>query len=157
MRLSGHCNYTLSKLYVFLCDEALFQGQHEGFFLQWSICIGAVVYQERLELDLRFSPYLCNIVASKSLQSCSTLCDPIDGSSPGSPISGILQAGTLEWVAVSFSNAWKWKMKVKLLSWVRLFVTPWTAATRLLRPWDFPGKSTGVGCHRLLLCNIRHG
>ena len=66
--------------------------------------------------------------AAKSLQSCPTLCDPIDGSPPGSPIPAILQAKTLEWVAISFSNAWKWKVKVKSLSHVRLFATPWTAA-----------------------------
>ena len=66
--------------------------------------------------------------AAKSLQSCPTLCDPIDGSPPGSSIPGILQARTLEWVAISFSNAWKWKLKVKLLSHVWLFATPWTAA-----------------------------
>ena len=66
--------------------------------------------------------------AAKSLQSCPTLCDPIDGSPPGSSISGILQARTLEWVATSFSSAWKWKVKVKSLSCVWLFATPWTAA-----------------------------
>ena len=66
--------------------------------------------------------------AAKSLQSCPTLCDPIDGSPPGSPVPGILQARTLEWVAISFSNAWKWKVKMKLLSRVRLLTTPWTAA-----------------------------
>ena len=66
--------------------------------------------------------------AAKSLQSCPTLCNPIDGSPPGSPVLGILQARTLEWVAISFSSAWKWKVKVKLLSHVRLLVTPWTAA-----------------------------
>ena len=66
--------------------------------------------------------------AAKSLQSCLTLCNPIDGSPPGSPVPGILQARTLEWVAISFSNAWKWKVKVKSLSRVLLFVTPWTAA-----------------------------
>ena len=66
--------------------------------------------------------------AAKSLQSCPTLCDPIDGSPPGSPIPGILQARTLEWVAISSSNSWKWNVKVKLLSRVRLFATPWTAA-----------------------------
>ena len=65
---------------------------------------------------------------AKSLQSCPTLCDPIDGSPPGSPVPGILQARTLQWVAISFSNAWKWKVKVKSLSHVRLFETPWTAA-----------------------------
>ena len=66
--------------------------------------------------------------ADKLLQSCPTLCDPIDCSPPGSPVPGILQARTLEWVAISFSNAWKWKVKVKLLSRSRLLVTPWTAA-----------------------------
>ena len=59
---------------------------------------------------------------------CLTLCDPIDGSPPGSPIPGILQARTLEWVAISFSNAWKWKAKIKLLSCVWSLATPWTAA-----------------------------
>ena len=68
--------------------------------------------------------------AAKSLQSCRTLWDPIDGSPTGSSVPGILQARTLEWVAVSFSSAWKWKVKVKVesLSHVRLFTTPWTAA-----------------------------
>ena len=66
--------------------------------------------------------------AAKSLQSCPTLCDPRDCSPPGSPIPGILQARTLEWVAISFSNARKWRVKVKSLSRVRLFTTPWTAA-----------------------------
>ena len=65
---------------------------------------------------------------AKSLQSCLTLCDPIDGSPPGSSVPGILQARTLEWVAISSSNAWKWKLKVKSLSRVRLLATPWTAA-----------------------------
>ena len=66
--------------------------------------------------------------AAKSLQSCPTLCDPIDGSPPSFPVPGILQARILEWVAISFSNAWKWKVKVKSLSRVRLLSTPWTAA-----------------------------
>ena len=66
--------------------------------------------------------------AAKLLQSCPTLCNSIDYSLPGSPIPGILQARTLEWVAISFSNAWKWKVKVKLLSRVWLFATPQTAA-----------------------------
>ena len=65
---------------------------------------------------------------AKSLQSCPTLCNPIDGSPPGSPIPGILQARTLEWVAISFSNAWKWKVKVRSLSHVWPSATPWTAA-----------------------------
>ena len=66
--------------------------------------------------------------AAKSLQSCPTLCDPIDSSLLGTSVPGILQARTLEWVAMSFSNAWKWKVKGKSLSCVRLFATPWTAA-----------------------------
>ena len=66
--------------------------------------------------------------AAKSLQSCPTLCNPVDGSPPGSSVLGILQARTLEWVAISFSNAWKCKVKVKSLSRVWLFKTPWTAA-----------------------------
>ena len=66
--------------------------------------------------------------AAKSLQSCPTLCDPIDGSPIGSSVPGILQTRTLEWVVISFSSAWKWKGKVKSLSHVRLFTTPWTTA-----------------------------
>jgi len=66
--------------------------------------------------------------AAKSLQSCPTRCDPIDGSPPGSPVPGILQARTLEWVAISFSNAGKWKVKLKSLSRVWPSATPWTAA-----------------------------
>ena len=85
--------------------------------------------------------------AAKSLQSCPTLCDPIDGSPPGSAVPGILQGRVLEWVAISFSNAREWKVKVKSVSRVRLLVTPWTTAYWLLHPWDFPGKSTRVGCH----------
>ena len=88
--------------------------------------------------------------AAKLLQSCPTLCDPIDGSPPGSPVPGILQAKTLEWVAISFSNAWKWKVKVKSLNRVQLLATHGLQPTRLLHPWDPPGKSTGVGCHCLL-------
>ena len=74
-------------------------------------------------------PYSTAAAAAKSLQSCPTLCDPIDGSPPpGSPIPGILQARTLEWVAISFSSAWKWKVKVKSLSHVQPSATPWTVA-----------------------------
>ena len=72
--------------------------------------------------------WVAAVAAAKLLQSCPTLCDPIDGSPPGSPIPGILQARTLEWVAISSSNAWKWKVKGKSLSRVRLLATPWTAA-----------------------------
>ena len=79
-------------------------------------------------LMLKIDYFYAMLCYAKSLQSCPTLCDPIDGSLPGSPIPGILQARTLEWVAISFSNAWKWKVKVKSLSSVQLLATPWTAA-----------------------------
>ena len=79
------------------------------------------------------SPHICKDAAApaaaKSLQSCPTLCDPIDSSPPGSPVPGILQARILEWVAISFSNAWKGKVKVKSLSRVLLFVTPMDCST----------------------------
>ena len=83
-------------------------------------------------------------VAAKSLQLCSTLCDPVDGSPPGSPIPGILQARTLEWVAISFSNAWKWIVKVKSLSRVRLFPTPWTAAYQAPPSMGFSRQEWGA-------------
>ena len=79
---------------------------------------------------IRRTPYnvAAAAAAAKSLQSCPTLCIPIDRSPPASPVPGILQARTLEWVAISFSNAWKWKVKGKSLSCVQLLATPWTAA-----------------------------
>ena len=94
--------------------------------------------------------YICMYANARSLQSCPTLCHSIDGSPPGSVISGILQARILEWVAISFSNAWKRKVKVESLSRVWLLETPWTAAYQTPLSMDFPGKSTGVGCHCLL-------
>ena len=97
----GHCSY---------CTEVFVKQVKDGPFLRGS------------------SSYRYPAAAAKLLQSCPTLCDPIDGSPPGSPVPGILQARTLEWVAISFSNVWKWKMKVKSLSHVWLLVTPWTAA-----------------------------
>ena len=71
---------------------------------------------------------IISAAAAKSLQSCPTLCDPIAGSPPGSPVPGTFQTWTLEWVAIFFSNAWKWKVKVKSLSRVQPSATPWTAA-----------------------------
>ena len=86
--------------------------------------------------------------AAESLQSCPTLCEPRNGSLPGSPVSGILQAGTLEWVVISFSNAWKWKVKVKPLSHVWPLATPWTAAYQ---------APPSMGCHCLLhICRLHH-
>ena len=116
----------------------------------WSVILFCLLVSRRCFCfkvsSFRRSKLLTTAAAATSLQSCPTLCDPIDGSPPGSPVPGILQARTLEWVAISFSNAWKWKVKVKSISRVRHGLRP----SRLLRPWDFPGKSTGVGCHCLL-------
>ena len=80
---------------------------------------------------------LSTTTTTKSIQSCPTLYDPIDDSPPGSPVPGILQARTLEWITISFSNAWKWKVKVKSLSHVRLLATPWTAAHQAPLPMEF--------------------
>ena len=104
-------SYVSSFIYLYICFSVHFL---PTFFM-------ALTYK-RTRLVLTVA------AAAKSLQSCPTLCDPTDGSPPGSPVPGILQARTLEWVAISFSNAWKWKVKVKLLSHVLLLATPWTAA-----------------------------
>ena len=92
--------------------------------------------------------------AAKSLQSCPTLCDPIDGSPPGSTIPGILQARTPEWVTISFSNAWKWKVKVKSLSRVRLLATRWTAAHQAPPSMGFSKQEywSGVPLSSLVTC-----
>ena len=112
-------------------------------------------------MELTWRPRSCRLrdrsAAAKSLQLCPTLCDRIDGSPPGSPVPGILQSRTLEWVAISFFNAWKWKVK-----WSRSVVSDSSRPhglqpTRLLHPWDFPSKSTGVGCHCLLQKYIATG
>ena len=89
----------------------------------------AIVFSEGANGESFLLPFPASAAAAaKLLQSCPTLCDPTDGSPPGSTVPGILKARTLEWVAISFSNAWEWKMKVKSLSRVRLLATPWTIA-----------------------------
>ena len=112
----------ITKSWTWLCN------QHT---LLWHICL--CLSQRTFSLLFLIVPQfpillLTAAAAAKLLQSCLTLCDPRDGSPPGSPVPGILQARTLEWVASSFSNAWKWKVKVKLLSRVQLLATPWTTA-----------------------------
>ena len=93
--------------------------------------------------------------AAKSLQSCPTLCDPIDGSPSGFPVPGILQARILEWVAISSSNAWNWKVKVKLLSRVQLVATPWTAAYQAPLSMGFSRLEYWSGVHCLLQFKCR--
>ena len=94
--------------------------------------------------------------AAKLLQSCPTLCDPTDSSSPGSPVPGILQARTLEWIAISF-NAWKWKVKVKSLGRVWLFATPWTTAYQALPSMGFSRQEywSGVPSPFLRICYFK--
>ena len=98
----------------------------------WPISPFPIYYKQSFDLETQDCAvptiFSAAAAAAKSLQSCPTLCDPIDGSPLGSSVPGILQARILEWVAVSFSNARKWKVKVKSLSRVRLLVTPWTVA-----------------------------
>ena len=88
----------------------------------------SMYYSRELYYSTLYKYTIMETATTTSLQSCPTLCDPTDSSPPGSPAPGILQARTLEWVDISFSNAWKWKVKVKSLSRARLLATPWTAA-----------------------------
>ena len=102
--------------------------------ISWAYNVSLYFYARLLKIVWLFYIFLNTAAAAtaaaaaKSLQSCPTLCNPIDSLLPGSPVPGILQARTLEWVAISFSKAWKWKVKVKSLSCVRLLATSWTAA-----------------------------
>ena len=130
---------SLSSCHLFLISSAL--------LIPYIFC--PLLCPSCMKYSLGVSDFLDEIsaAAAKSLQSCPTLCDPIDGSPPGSTVPGILQARMLEWVAISFSSAWKWKVKVKSLSRVWPLATPWT----VVHSWDSPGKDTGVGCHFLLL------
>ena len=109
----------------------------------------------RTKTELLLRGNMSAAAAAKSLQSCPTLCNPIDDSPPGSAIPGILQARTLEWVAISFSNAWKWKVM-----WSHSVISDslkphGLQPTRLLCPWGFPGKSSGAGYHCLLQYGCR--
>ena len=103
-------------------------------------------YSAKSFLNQRWSSLLrAAAAAAKSLQLCLTLCDPIDGSSPGSPVPGILQVRTLKWVCSSFSNAWNWEVKVKSLSRVPLLATPWTAAYQAPSSMGFSRQEYGSG------------
>ena len=102
-------------------------------------------YSEWSKPESKTSIQYAVAAAAKSLQSCPTLCNLIDGSPPGSPIPGILQARTLEWVAISFSNAWKWKVKVKSLSRVQLLAVPWTIAHQAPPSMEFSSQEYWSG------------
>ena len=119
-------NHLLKRLsYPILCSWPVAENQLN---INWWIYFWTpILFHESICLFL-CQYHLFWLQYCKSLQSCRTLWDPIDGIPLGSPVPGILKARTLEWVAISFSDAWKWKMKVKSLSRVRLLATPWTAA-----------------------------
>ena len=112
LSIAQHTHTHTHLLYAFICWRTLECPSSSLFIFCW--------------WTLGLLPYFA--ATAKSLQSCPTLCDPRDGSPPASPVPGILQARTLEWVAISFSNARKWKVKVKSLSRVWLLATPQTAA-----------------------------
>ena len=95
--------------------------------------------------ECTYDLYMYAAATAKSLQLCPTLCNPMDCSLPGFPVCGILQARTLEWVAISFSNAWKWKVKVKSLSRVWLLATPWSAAYQAPPSMGFSGQEYWSG------------
>ena len=113
-----------------------------GYWTRWTHSVKCVTYN--------------TAAAAKSLQSCPTLCDPIDSSPPGSPVPGILQARTLEWVAISFSNAWKWEVKVKSLSHAWLLATPWAAAHQAPPSMGFSRQEDWSGCRCLLQVYNQH-
>ena len=126
----------------------------ELYELMWSLdfCLNILCW---LSITTKNNLTLLLCSAAESLQSYLTLCDPIDGSPPGSPIPGILQARALEWVASSFSNAWKWKVKLKSLSHVQLFLTPWTAAHQAPPSMGFSRQEYWSELP-LLLCSVIH-
>ena len=111
--------------FILLTECALFYDSNTWLFFKIK---QKSIYKWKLISSTLFIPHWAAAAATKSLQLCLTLCNPIDGSPPGTSVPGVLQARTLEWVAISFSNAWKWKVKVKSLSRVWLLATPRTAA-----------------------------
>ena len=121
-------NFTPISFFVCVIppNPSLVDFLHLCCFIIFQCC--ASLHQLSILTQRKVTNLVTAAAAAKSLQSCPTLCDSIDGSPPGSPIPGILQAITLEWVAISFYNAWKGKVKVKSLSHVRLLAIPWTAA-----------------------------
>ena len=117
------------KAVVHIHNEILFSHWKEYIWISSNEVDETGAYYTKQSKSERKTPIQYTAAAAaKSLQSCPTLCHPIDGSPPGSPVPGILQAKTLEWVAISFSNARKWKVKVKSLSRIWFLATPWTAA-----------------------------
>ena len=130
----AHSNPNVFSIPIFYFSKMPLIKTSCNFFSIWFLSLGICIWVSSMLLHHEFVPFLLlsNIAlyttTTKSLQSCPTQCNPIDSSPTGSPIPGILQARTLEWVAISFSNAWKWKVKVTSLSRFRLLATPCTVA-----------------------------
>ena len=138
---------------------------HATLSIHSSLCFPHCVHKSVLHLHRHCCPtsrlistiFLDSMLCyAKSLQSCPTLWDPIDGSPPGSPVPGILQARTLERVAISFSNAWKWKEKLKSLSGVRLLAAPWTAANQVPPSMGFSRQEYWSGVQPRHQCMRSH-
>jgi len=108
--------------------DSTYKWYHMIFVFVWLISLSMITSRSIDVAANGIVSFMAAAAAAKSLQSCPIPWDPIDGSPPGYPVPGILQARTLAWVSISFSSAWKWKVKVKSLSPVRFFATPWTVA-----------------------------
>jgi len=154
-------------IFVCVCVSVLALCKQETLSWKISVFLQGIFHDELGNIDHKSNDIKCyrsikerdlrrSAAAAKSLQSCPTLCDPIDGSLPGSPVPGILQARTLEWVAISFSNAWKWKVKVESLNRVRFLATPWTAAYQAPPPMGFSRQEYWSGLHCLLPTYVLH-
>ena len=136
---------SLSKVWKLVMDRENWHPAVHGVANRWTWLKG-LKWSEQIENKENAAA-----AAAKSLQSCPTLCNPIDGSLPGSPIPGILQAGTLEWVAISFSNAWKWKVAPKPSECIQKFPLgrghPWPMTTRK----DITTRPTSSGSISIVL------
>ena len=138
----------LAKQMVFLdkCATCSTRTSNSTVFQQKHVFIRQYYQGQFSLIRLGELKYIFSATATaKSLQSCLTLCDPIDGSPPNSPVPGVLQARTLEWVAISFCSAWKWKVKVMSLSHVTFLATPWTATYQAPPPMGFSRQKYGSG------------
>ena len=119
-----------------------------SFWFSSNVVLTLLLYCLNYELLINLTRLCC--CCCLSAKSCLTLCDPMNCTLPGSSVPGILQARALEWVAIAFFNAWKWKVKVKSLSWVWLLETPWTAAHQAPLSMGFARQEYWSSCHCLL-------